>query len=632
MQHSKTLEVQKWASSWRGFAAILGLTIGAYFPLWRAGFVWDDVAVLTDNPWIHAADGLRTVWFQTDFPLTLAGFWCEWRLWGNHPFGYHLINVLLHVVNATLLWRVLRLLRIRGAWLAGVVFAVHPVCVASVAWISEFKNTLSLLFCLLSFLWYLRADERKSEIQNSKYRSPLRTSHFAFRTSRWYWLSLFAFLLALLSKTTVVVLPLVLLLCCWWRQGRVTSRNLLRVAPFFGLAIVFGLLSVWFQTHQAVKPGAPSPDHLTTRLIGGSWALWFYLFKAVLPINLSALYPRWDIDPGSLISYVPGMAWVAALLLSWRHRRSWGRPVLFGMGYFTIALLPVLGVFDTAFFAYSRVADHWQYLALVGVVALASSVVAMESAVRQQTGVVNAKGRFPGLLHARACFSVRVCLTVGLIGALFFLTWQRAMVYRSDYTLWRDTIRKNPHAWSAHNNLGRVLAEQGRVDEAIVHYVEAVRLNTNNALAHYNWGNALAAKNNFGGAVEQFRTALRLNPFLNEAHVNLGNALAVQGRLDEAVRHYVAFLRVTPDDASAHNNLANALSQLGRSEDAIRHYSQALEFEPGNPGTHFNLGLVLAGKGSLREAAGHFSTALKLKPDYEDARRQLNLLNARLGH
>src|ERR1043165_5129741 len=193
-----------------GALIITLVTLVVYLPVLQAGFIWDDEVSLTANPLIKSRSVLYDIWLSTRpydyFPLTFTTFWLEWRLWGMNAAGYHVINGLLHALGAILLWRVLLRLKIPGAWLAALVFAVHPVCVASVAWIAERKNTLSLVFFLLTVLWYLRFD------------SESRIAHHESRIYKWYWLSLLAFLLALLSKTSVVVLPLVLLLCAWWQR------------------------------------------------------------------------------------------------------------------------------------------------------------------------------------------------------------------------------------------------------------------------------------------------------------------------------------------------------------------------------------------------------------------------------
>ena len=259
---------------WAGAALLVLVTVLVYVPAMRGGFIWDDAGLLTDNPAVKTIDGLYSIWFgnwAVDYiPLTLSSFWLEWHLWGLHPAGYHIVNVLLHAANALLLWRVLKCLGLPGSWLAALLFAVHPVCAASVAWIAERKNTLSMFFYLLSLWWFLRFDETiHSTVQTEK-------------TRRLLSCSLAAFFLALLAKSSVAVLPVVLLLFVWWRRGRVTRRDLDRCIPFFVLAVLMALMAVAVQS-RAVRGGVGViHDSLWVRLLGGSWAVWFYLGKIVL--------------------------------------------------------------------------------------------------------------------------------------------------------------------------------------------------------------------------------------------------------------------------------------------------------------------------------------------------------------
>jgi len=212
----------------------------------------------------------------------------------------------------------------------------------------------------LSILWYLRCDS-KSPVAGHDSR-------------KWYWLSLLAFLFALLAKTSVVMLPFVLLLCAWWQTGRISLRDALRSAPFFLLALALGLVTLWFQSHRAIGEDIVRTDSFPSRLAGAGLAVWFYIYKALLPVNLAFVYPRWEINPHSALSFVPLLMLLAGLALCWKFRARWGRAWLFGIGYFVLMLLPVLGFFNVYFQRYSLVADHWQYLSIVGVIALAVGI------------------------------------------------------------------------------------------------------------------------------------------------------------------------------------------------------------------------------------------------------------------
>ena len=475
-------------------AVIVLVTLGVYLPAMGAGYIWDDPQVLTQNLLVKAGDGLRRLWFTTEprdyFPLTYTSFWFEWRLWGPHPAGYHVANILLHAASAVLVWRVLERLRVPGAWLAGLLFAAHPVTVASVAWIAERKNTLSLALYLLSLLLYLR-------FESSGKRGG-------------YILSLIVFLLALFSKTSVVMLPVVLLGCAWWQRGRIDRKDLMRSLPFFALAGALAIVGLWFQGHRIIGHMVVRPEGFFSRLAGAGWAVWFYLYKALLPISLSMVYPRWNVNAAALFSYLPGLVLLACLGLFWRFRKSWGRPLLFAFGYFVVTLFPVLGFFDISFMRYSLVADHWQYVSLIGVVALVSG-----AAVR----FLERRGE--------AWRDVGVALAVAAVFVLGALTWRHSMVYQSEETLWRDTLSKNPKCWVGHNNLASALIARGEVEKGVEHYREAIRANPNYAEPHY----------------------------------NLGNIRLAQGKVAEAISHYREVLRIEPDDAEVRQRLAEALAQ-----------------------------------------------------------------------
>ena len=419
---------------WAGAAFLVLVTVLVYVPAMRGGFIWDDAGLLTENPAVKTIDGLYSIWFgnwAVDYiPLTLSSFWLEWHLWGLHPAGYHIVNVLLHAANALLLWRVLKSLGLPGSWLAALLFAVHPVCASSVAWIAERKNTLSMFFYLLSLWWFLRFDETAhSDVQTEK-------------NQRWLRCSLAAFFLALLAKSSVAVLPVVLLLFVWWRRGRVTRRDLDRCIPFFVLAVLMALVAVAVQS-RAVRGGVGViHDSLWVRLLGGSWAVWFYLGKIVLPTGLTMIYPRWEIDPRSVLSYLPALLFAGLLVLFWRRRRSWGRPCMFAFGYFVVALAPALGMVDIAFFSSSRAADHFQYFALPGILALLAALA-------------RHKRRVAPALAAGMAVAVLACLAC-----------RHASVLADERTLWEDNLAKNPNSWKVCMNLSVVLLQEGDTERA----------------------------------------------------------------------------------------------------------------------------------------------------------------------
>jgi tetratricopeptide (TPR) repeat protein len=569
------------------------VTLLVYLPVWHAGFVWDDERFITSNHMLQAPDGLYRIWFTTEamdyYPLTSSFWWLQWRLWGTNAAGWHAVNILFHAANVVLVWMVLRRLKIPGAWLAALLFAVHPVNVATAAWISEQKNTLSMLFFALSILWYLRFDDEGGW--------------------RWYGISLSAFLLALFSKTAVVMLPVVLLGCVWWLRGRLRPKDWLCTVPFFFLSLVMGFVSIWFEYNRDLGGHATRTDGFLSHLAVAGLAPWFYLSKAVLPLDLNVIYPKWEIDPHRLVSWLPAALWIGCFLVFWRQRKTWGRAALFGFGYFIVTLFPVLGFFDQGFYRFSLVADHWQYYSIVGIVAL--GVVAGERICREIAGENSS--------------SVKAVASVLVLTALAAATWTRASLYANAETLWRDTIARNPNAWVAHYNLGLALARSGRLQEAVGHWEQALRIKPDYVDAHNNLGVALDQAGRIPEAMEHLEQALRIKPDSAEAHYNLGKALAEAGRVPEAIAHYEQALRLKPDYAEAHCNLGVALKQSGRIPEAVAQYEQALRIKPDFAEAHCCLGNALLQEGKISDAIAQTEQALRIKPDFAEAYYNLGL-------
>ncbi len=548
------------------------LVLAAYWPVFRGGFVWDDTVLIDRNSLIKGEANLLSIWFREDFPMSIAAFWLQWLAWGKQAAGYHVVNVWLHAGSVLLLWRVLSRLTIRGDWFGAALFAVHPVAVASVAWISELKNTLSLVFFLLSLNCYFEFD------------SELRTSHSALRTTKWYWLALGSFLLALLSKTSTVMLPVVVLAVVWWQRRRVDRGDALRVGPFFLLAMGFGLLTIWFQTHHVITGQPVQAEGYWVRLAGAGWALWFYLGKALLPLNLVMIYPRWEINTAQLSSWLPLVLWVGLLATCWCLRTGWGRHALFALGCFSALLFPVLGFFDMYFLSMSRVSDHFAYLALVPVAALAGAVLG-----GAQRGKPDGE---PSTLNIQRP-TLKVLAAVVIIALMSGLTMRRARVFATDEGLWRDTLAKNPNAWVAHNNLGCILAERNKIVEAEEHFTASLQTNPRNAEAHRNLGKALVLQEQFTKAEEHLRTAIQLNPKDAEAQRTLASALTGLGKPDAAATALRAALRIK-SDAETRLELASLMRGLGDFREAVAQLRLVVAAKPESAEAQSNLAWLLA--------------------------------------
>jgi Tfp pilus assembly protein PilF len=572
---------------WQG-ALIVILVFLAYLPALHGGFIWDDDVYVTNNPLLTAPDGLRRIWFSTDspsqyFPLTYTVFRFEHSLWGLNPAGYHCVNILLHAINALLVWRLLKRLSVPGAWLAAALFGLHPVQVESVAWITELKSVLSLFFILLTlFCWIEFIGERSKRF--------------------WYWLGLAFYALALCSKTTACTLPATLLLILWLKTKPIDWRRLVQVIPFLAMGLGMGLLTIWWERfHQGTRGKLFSLGWLE-RILVASHALWFYAGKLFWPVNLTFSYPRWVIDPAQPSAYgwlVMGAGLGAAIYFT---RRFAGRSVEVATLFYVATLSPLLGFVMLYTFCYTFVADHYQYVASIGLIALAAA------------GITIAFKTKPFLKLAGGG---ALLLTLGI------LTWRQTGMYTDQETLWRNTLARNPDCWMAHNNLGLLLVEQGRIEEAKEHYHQAIQINPNHFGALCNLGIALAAQGRLDEAITNFCKAIQINPYSFEALNNLGFALVAKGRVDEAIENYRQALRINPKYFQALDNLGVALAVKGRFDEAIENYRKAIHVNANHPETFLHLGMTLGQLGRTREAVVQYREALRLDPKLTKALNNL---------
>jgi tetratricopeptide (TPR) repeat protein len=329
--------------------------------------------------------------------------------------------------------------------------------------------------------------------------------------------------------------------------------------------------------------------------------VWFYLGKAFWPVNLVFVYPRWDIDASRWQAHVPNLLLLMVLALAFSFRKGWGRPVLFALGYFLVMLTPVLGFFDIYFMLYSFVADHYQYFALIGPLALFAGVGA--------TWLARTAGVLQETLRGVAI------LLPFLLG---FLSWQQSHIYHDNFTLWRDTLKKNPDAWLAHHNLGILLRDQRELDEAAQHFQEVLRIRPDDAWAHHELGSIRQSQGRFDEAAFHYRQAIANDPTLAQTRYNLGNLALQLGNPEEAVRSYQEALEIRPDFADAHSNLGTAYQIQGRTSEAIAHYREALRLDPSNAQAHYNLGQNLLKQGHREEAEMHLEQFRRLNRPRRD--------------
>jgi len=573
-------------------ALLLALLLAVvYAPALRGGYIWDDDSYVTRNENLQSVDGLRRIWLEPHsspqyYPLVFTGFWVEHRLWGLKPFGYHAVNVLLHLLNALLLWLFLRRFSPGWALLAAVIFALHPVHVESVAWVTERKNVLSTALYLGSALTYLRC-------------APLEPEAPAPR-GRWlsYSLSLLLFVGALLAKSVASTLPAALLLAIWWKRGRLRWSDVAPLAPLFLIGIVSGLNTAYLEKHHVGASGADWNFSVVERLLIAGRTLWFYAAKLAWPDPLVFFYPRWEIDANRPLQYLFPLGAVAAISLLWAMRRRLGRGPLAAVLFFAGTLLPASGFFNVYPMRYSFVADHFQYLASIGLITLFSGAL------------VQALSR----LTPSKAGSALLVLTATLALVLGSLSWSQARSYADEETLWRDTLAKNDQAFAAHNNLGTLLEARGELLEAMNHYELARKARPGNADAYYNIGVVLEKLGETARAKTAYDDALRVDPAYAKAYNNRGIISAARGDLASAQRDLATAVHLNPDYATGHCNLAMVLAGLGKAAEAEEHYRQAIQINPDFARAHYGLGALLVGQGRVAEAAGPLERARALDP------------------
>jgi len=579
---------ENWRSIVLGVLLVV-LTVAAYWPALRGGFIWDDDFHLTENPCIVGPMGFRAIWTTGSavyYPLVLTSFWIQHALWGLNPLFFHLVNVFMHALSAVLLWRVLLQLKVPAAFFGAAIWALHPVQVESVAWITELKNTQSCAFYLLAILFFLKW---RDVVPDPEKRSK----------NLDYALAIFFAVLAILSKTSTVMLPAVLALCWWWRDRGWRWRNAIWLLPFLIVSVAASTWTVWEQEIHSGAQGAEWAQSGFERVAIAGKAVWFYLGKLLWPRPLIFIYPRWKVDGATAVSLLPAGVVVVFWVIFWLGRnKAWSRSVFFAFTYFLISLFPVMGFFNVYFFRFSFVGDHFQYLASMGIIALVAASLSSLPKLTQMPSMV-------------------------LLLTFLVLTWRQTTIYRNQETLWRDTLAKNPAAWMAHDNLGVALASQGRLPEAIQNYEQALQLNPDYAEAYNDLGVALASQGRLPEAIEKYEQAIRIKPDYVKAYYNQGNALTRQGKLAEAIQNYERAIQLEPDYADAYYNLGNALASNGKLAEAIQNYGRAIQLKPDYAEAYSNLGVVLSSQGKLTDAIRNYERAIQLKPNYVDALNNL---------
>ncbi len=596
--------------------AIIALAVGfVYAPAFHGDWLWDDDQEIWQNAILKDEQGFVKIWDPTIitrvmrealdkwfhgkdpdpqnfkhgqyrptdyFPLKASFQWILYRFWGDSQTGWHVTNTVLHFCGALLVWMLLQRFVPRAAWWGGLLFAIHPICVESVAWISELKNTLSLPFLLLSTIAFVDF-ERKRRV-------------------RLYVFSLLCYLAAILSKTSVVMLPVVILLYLWWENmdkpitftatpvphgatfvkrisvvfGRLWSawpiRAVLLSAPFFLISLLLGIITIAFQHANAIAAEKIPVGDMVSRTATAGMAILFYFSKCVFPAGLNVIYPRWEVDPPQWYQFLPWPLLLIVFVWLWLNRKTWGRHVLLGLGFFGINLIPVLGFVTMSYMRITWVADHFVYISVIGIIGLmVAGGSAFYSKLREESRVL----------------MILTATVVACVMTLFSHGY--ANIFVNEDSLWTYTLKRNPNAWQAHNRLGAKKFARGELDAALYH----------------------------------FQNSSRLRPDLGETHNNLGAALMQLGRRDEAIVAFEKALKATPHIVATRANLANAYAHAGRLEDAEKLFRELVNQQPGNPVFQGNLGAILLQLGRREEAVYHLLRSYEINPNLQGIKENL---------
>lgn len=583
---------------------VAAITFLAFLPALSNGFVsWDDAKNFLDNPHYRGLGPTQLGWMWTTFhlghyvPLSWMTLGLDYTLWGMNPAGYHLTSLLLHCVDAVLVFLLARRLLVRSgvvpaddvsiagqlpAAFAALLFSIHPLRVESVVWITERRDVLSLLFYLACVLVYLSAVEKADR--------------------RSYWLAVALYLCALLSKATAMTLPAVLLLLNVYPLRRfhfrdgilgVAARRVyLEIAPFAVLTMASIVLSI-----VALHPPEQLP--VLQKIAVSAFSLCFYVYRTLVPANLSPLYemPQ-HVDPLAMpfvVAYVGTAILFTVVLMNWRR---WPGLTASWLGFFLISL-PMLGFVQNG---PQIAADRYTYHAAVALAILAAAGYAY--AVRR----------------ARAASRVIASMIVVVLGVL---TYDQSHIWHDSEALWERVLVVDPSSPIAHSSYAALLYKRGRVDDAMAHSERAVSLAPEFAEARNNLGLGLTERGRLDDAIEQFRAALALKPGYDEAHNNWGVAVARKGDFTGAIEHYRSALASNADNANAQVNWGNALVRLDRPADAIPHYEQAVRIWIDDADAHLNWGVALARENKLAEAMEHFRKTLAIDPNSVEARDYL---------
>jgi len=593
---------------WVGIFFIAIVTLLAYSSVFSAGFIWDDDDHVIKIMSLANIDGLARIWFDPGttiqyYPLVFTAFWAQIQLWGLEPFGFHLVNIVLHIGNALLLWICLTRLDIPGAFWAACIFALHPLHVESVAWITELKNVLSAFFYLLALLSYWRFSELHAANPECR------------RNARLFYLAaLILFSFALLSKTVSCTLPAVILLLFWWKRGRIELREIVPLLPFFILAVVLGLLTLRVETDYLLAKGPEWNFSIVERLLIAGRVIWFHAGKILWPYPLMFNYPRWQLDTGLWWQYLFPLTAFTLLILFWRNRERTGRGLLAACLFTMGTNFPVLGFLNVYSMRFSFVADHYYYLANIGVIVLFCAAICL---VRQQLPT--------SFRHAEKIFYGVILLILAL------LTWQQGKIYQDRLTLFNDIITKNPASWFGYSNRAVCYAGSGRDDLAMADLEKSLELKPDEADALHARGIINLKQKKYDRAFADFDRSIAIRPWRADYYKNRSIAYRSAGRLDNALVDADRIIAMEPVDAQNFLLRASIYAMQEEYAKSLGDLNLAERIDPEDFQIYANRGLVYYRQGLQSQAIREYDMALRLSPESAETFYNRGLAHAAAG-
>jgi protein O-mannosyl-transferase len=542
---------------------IVALTAATFLPTLKNGFVWDDNEFVTENAAVKDPAGLGRIWFTHEmpqyYPLVFTGFWLEHKIWGLHPAGYHAVNVLLHMANAILFWLILLQLAPRIAFICAILFAVHPIQVETVAWISEQKNLFGLLFYLLSFLAFLKFHDS--------------------RKKGFYALSLGFYLCALLSKTIAASLGVMILLYCWWKGIRI-RQHAAKISLFLGLGILACLHTIFLETVNIGAQGVTWNLTFVERCLLAGRIVWFYLIQTWLPVgDFLFFYPRWDIQASSPFWWAYLIAAVAIWAVLFRLRPRIGKTAIILYSAYILSIAP-MAFFNIYPMLFSYVADHFSYFS-VALLFMMLCGCAVTGKDRVLAAIAPDK---------RGIIKIAVyALTTVFVILLSYKSFSLTKNYANGTVLFENLIAKNQGAWAAYNNLGNAYIAQGRPDKAIPVLEKTVQLRSDYALGFNNLGAAYAQIHDAPRAALNFQKAIELAPRMPSAYSNLADLYAVQDQYDAAAALYSKAIELSPRNSMIYIKLAIVLNLQGHKQEAAAVMKTIETIDPDNAQAHKDL-------------------------------------------